>query len=59
MNIKGGGPTYYTQEEGGMKTVLYLPDIESYGMNMSTAVLSYYKLVSSSSTRFILLNSVL
>ena len=28
-----------------MKTVLYLPDIGSYSMDMSTAVLSYYKLV--------------
>ena len=28
-----------------MKTVLYLPDIGSYSMDRSTAVLSHYKLV--------------
>ena len=45
VNIKGGGPTYYTQEGGGLKTVLYLLDIGSYSADLSTAVLSYYKLV--------------
>ena len=54
-----------TQEGGGIKTVLYLPDVGSYSTDLSIGVLSYYKLVkdliekisknSSSSTRFILL----
>ena len=57
--------SFNTQEGGGIKTVLLLPDAGSYSTDLSIGVLSYYKLVkdlvenisknSSSSTRFILL----